>query len=53
MGFIFRGLKSQKKQPDVDFLGHENTISKKIDLLSYNVLHVLLKWAILICRYLQ
>ena len=29
MGFIFRDLKSQKKQPDVDFLGHENTIEKK------------------------
>ena len=27
-GFIFRDLKSQKKQPDVDFLGHENTIEK-------------------------
>ena len=27
--FIFRDLKSQKKQPDVDFLGHENTIEKK------------------------
>ena len=29
LGFIFRDLKSQKKQPDVDFLGHENTIEKK------------------------
>ena len=29
LGFIFRDFKSQKKQPDVDFLGHENTIEKK------------------------